>query len=68
MRYTKPHRAEYVRGVGLVDRTPGMSFQPFDIHAVLGRTTLLFMMFIGVPVLAGIAITVLQSIFPWWPR
>lgn len=68
MRYTKPWRDHWELGVGLVDDTPGMSFQPFDIHAILGRLGFLFMFFIGLPLLAGLAITVLQSVFPWWPR
>lgn len=66
-KYTKPYRFRRVWGVGLVYEHPGMSFQPFDIHAILRRTGFLFMFFIGLPLLAGLAIVVLQSVFPWWP-
>ena len=68
MKYTKPVTEDWNLGVGLVDSMPGKSFQPFDTDKIRDRALLLFTFFIVLPVLVGLAISVLQSVFPWWPR
>lgn len=67
-RWIKRPKYEVIPWIGIHDFSEGASFNPFNTNFILGRIGLFLAVFLGIPVLAGLAIVVLQSVFPWWPR
>lgn len=67
-KYQKEMTTYFVPGSGRWQVHKGASFNPLDMGRIGGQLGFLFCFFILLPVFVGLVITVLQWVFPWWPR
>lgn len=61
----RPPKGVWIKGYGMMDAEPGQIFDwPVIRYHALGPGCAIFLWL----ALAVILATVLQSVFPWWPR